>query len=478
MLKFNRAKKTVPTVYFNIGALMDIPTASLIEGSRGETIINGGLGPAMAIVGAGNNYKSTILHYCMLSAANKVLATADTAMQTYDTEVNISLDRLEDLASNFEYIPEYPITGNGIWSVVDKSLELANEWVTNLTSYIKEKAKNKKLMVDYNVFKDPYDSSKVRNLLLPTFVEIDSLTEFEPGSTVEMLSKDLDDSSTNTFAMKQSLFKSKFLSQLPRLSSISNTYFLMTAHIGEKINMDTSPMAKYNQPTKKLQYLKGTDAIKGVSGKFFFLLNQAWYAHTASILRNQTTKLPEYPLSSEDKNGVELNSVKLTLLRNKNGQSGITIDIIVSQSEGVLPSLTEFHFVKSNNRYGIEGSNIHYNMVLYPDCKLSRTTVRRKLEEDYKLQRAVNITAELLQLEYYHPILARKGLLCKPEELYKDLKEMGYDWNKLLDTRGWWAIDNYSDKLKPFLSTIDLLKMRKGLYKPYWYKDKIKSKEE
>jgi hypothetical protein len=472
MLKFNRRNKTMPQFYYNIGALMDIPTANFIKGRRGETIINGGLGPATAIVGAGNNYKSTILHYMMLSASDKIFATAETAMETYDTEVNIGLDRLESLASNFKYIPEYPITGNGAWSIVDKSIVMANVWEKELGTYIDEKSKNKKLIKEFTAFVNPYNKEENIKQSLPTFVEIDSLTEFESEATSNMLDKDLDDSSTNTFAMKQSLFKSKFLSKVPRLSSKGNVFFLMTAHIGEKINMDTSPMAKYNQPTKKLQYLKTTDAIKGTSGKFFFLLNQAWMAHTASILKNQSTKLAEYPLSSDDSNGVELNNVKMTLLRNKNGQSGITVDLVVSQVDGVLPTLTEFHYIKSNNRFGIEGSNTHYNIVFLPDVKLSRTTVRRKINENDKLKRAINIASELLQLQTYHPRFEMQGLMCSPETLYKDLKVMGYDWDELLDTRGWWTIDQYSDKIKPFLSTVDLLKMRKGLYKPYWIKEK------
>jgi len=80
----------------------------------------------------------------------------------------------------------------------------------------------------------------------------------------------------------------------------------------------------------------------------------------------------------------------------------------------------------------------------------------------------VQITSDLLQLKTYHRHLGDEDLLCDPKELYKDLKEMGYDWDKLLDTRNWVTVDQYSDKVKPFLTTIDLLKMRKGLYKPYW----------
>ena len=472
MLGFNN-KKTAPKLLYNIGALMDVPTGSVVTGSKGESIINGGLGAISGIVGAGNNYKSTILHYMMLSAANKMLTTHDTAMLTYDTEVNISLDRLEGLAAGFKSLPEDIITGpDAKWSTTDKSLEPANVWAMNLNTYVSNKIKSKNLIVEYNAFKDPYTKGPLK-APLTTFVEIDSLTEFEPESTTEMLTKDLDSSDTNTFAMRQGLFKTKFLSQLPRLSSTSNTNFLLTAHIGEKIDMATGP-AKYNQPTKKLQFLKGGDAIKGVTSKFFFLLNNAWFAHTASVLKNQGTKKPEYPLRGDDEVDTDLNTVKLTMLRSKSGPSGYTIELVVSQSEGVLPTLTEFHNIKNNNRFGLEGSNISYSLELLPDVKLSRTTVRRKIDNDDKLRRAINITSELLQVTMYYPWVTTQELNCTPKELYNDLKELGYDWDVLLSTRGYWLIDNYTDKDLPFLSIIDLLKMRKGLYKPYWYKEKLK----
>ena len=476
-LRFNVQNKVTPKILINIGALFDIPTGSYITGSKGESILNGGLGQNTGIVGGGNNFKSTTLHYFMLSAANRMLATGDTAMTTYDTEVNISIDRLESMASKFEYIPKYPITENMIWSITDKSLEPADRWYNDMLKYTTEKSKNKSAKVKYTAFKDPYEN-KPLEMTLPTFVEIDSLSEFEPEATVNMVEKDIEDS--NTVFMKQGLFKTKVLSSLPRISHSSNTFFLLTAQIGEKIDMATGP-AKYQQPSKKLQHLKAGDTIKGVSGKFFYLLNNAWFAHTASVLKNAGTKLAEYPKDNKDTLETDLNIVRMTQLRSKSGPSGYTLELIVSQTDGILDYLTEFHHIKTNGKFGLEGNDRSYNIVFCPDIKLSRTTVRSKLVDNYKLRRAVNIASELLQLHKFQHNLANDGLLCTPEELYKELKEMGYDWDVLLDTRGWWAIDNYSKKVRPFLSTMDLLKMRLGQYIPYWLskeeKAKIKTKD-
>lgn len=470
MLNFNITEKTNTKLLINIGALFDVPTASIVTGKKGEAIFNGGLGQVTAIMGAGNNYKSTILHYQMLSAASKIAATTDTAMTTYDTEVNISLDRLEDLASKFDTLPKNPImSDNPTWSVTDKSMVSANDWAVSINKYAEAKAKEKKIIQKFEAFTDPY-SKNVLELPTPTFVEIDSLTEFEASSTMDMLTNDLDSSDTNTYAMKQGAFKTKFLSTLPRLTNSSNTFVLMTAHIGEKINMATGP-AVYQQPTRKLQYLKGGDTIKGVSSKFTFLLNNAWFAHTASLLNNKTTKLPEYPRNKNDVTTTDLNTVKLTQLRSKSGPSGYTLEIVVSQTEGVLPTLTEFHFIKESDRFGLTGNNVHYQIALLPEVTLNRNNVRENIDKNNKLRRAINITSELLQLNIFHNVrLDTEGINCTPEELYKDIKELGYDWDVLLNTRGYWVIDQYENKI-PYLNTIDLLRMRKGTYFPYFLND-------
>ena len=471
MLKFNVRARTQPKMLINIGACLDIPTASIVIGNRGETIFNGGLGQVTGVVGPGNSFKSTLLHYMMLSAANKMAMSGSTAMTTYDTEVNISLDRLTDMAKKFESFDDGVIIGEDApWTVTDKSISSADDWVDDITKYAEAKSKNKSLLTNFTAFNDPY-TKKVMSVVTPTFGELDSLSEFESSRTELMLNTNIDDSKTNTTFMQQGLFKTKWMSKIPKLTISGNVYLLMTAHIGTKINMASGP-AMYNQPTKKLQYLKPDDAIKGVSNKFFFLLSNGWYAHTASVLKNQTTKLPEYPKYGSDGSTTELNLVKLTQLRSKSGTSGYTISLVVSQTEGVLPSLTEFHNIKTNGKFGISGSDKHYFIDLLPDVSLSRTTVRKKLEENVKLRRAVNICSELQQLTVFHPELIAEGLMCTPAELYKDLKDKGYDWHEFLDTRGYWLPDQYGKNNKNYLGSIDLLKLRAGTYTPYWMEKK------
>jgi hypothetical protein len=82
----------------------------------------------------------------------------------------------------------------------------------------------------------------------------------------------------------------------------------------------------------------------------------------------------------------------------------------------------------------------------------------------------MNITAELAQMHHYWRYLKDEDILCTPQQLFEDLIKLGWDWDVLLSTRGWWTVNNDQHPV-PFLSTMDLLRMRKGLYSPYWAGD-------
>jgi len=450
----------------NVGALFDIPTGRFRLGPKGEYYLNGGLGGVVGVVGMPNNFKSTIQHYLMLSAANRMNASGIIApMHTYDTEDNMlyDLDKYNILAERFEYIPEEPLY-QGAWAITSKSKVDANKWFSSLVKTAKTLQTGKKLKYPHIVSKM---TKKPIELPPPSFVEIDSLTELESASTLETLEKKgLED--TNTLYMAQGLVRSKLVKKLPEFTMLANMYFLATAHLGNEFNIASGPFAP--QPKKQLSFLKQGDKIKGVPEKFLFLSTHFWYAHSSKVLKNQNTGLPEYPIEDNDVE-TDLHTVTLTQLRSKTGPSGFSITLVASQREGILPSLTEFHFLKEN-KFGIDGNPRSYWLDIYPDVKLSRTTVRKKINEDPKLRRALNITAELLQMMKFMPIY--KNYYMTPKELYEAIKKQGYDWNEILETRGWWTIDNYNENLPPFLSTLDLLRMAKGEYVPYWKKDKKK----
>lgn len=454
---------------FNIGALFDIPTGKYVKGRFGEWILNGGLGAITAVVGIGNNFKSTILHYMLLMVLARF--TESTA-STYDTEINISKSRLAELAAWIEGLEDEQVLDVGRWIITDKTEYYANEWYEIFKSYLKGKQDNAKQFERTSPFFDHKKGENIK-MLVPTPAEVDSFTEFETEDVAGMqAANELGDSGANTIFMRQGQSKTRFLQDVPKLVNKSNSPLLMTAHIGKVIGMD--PRAA---PVKKLQYLKNGDVIKGGTDKFLFLTTNCWQAANAVPLINETSKGAEYPRSSDEvyKGDTDLNLVTLTNLRNKNGMSGFLMQIIVSQKEGVLPSLTEFHYLKTNDRFGFQGNVQNYQLVLCPEIALSRTTIRSKIAKHPELRRALNILAELSQMTYMQRT-EHEEYLCTPQQLYDDLKKQGYDWDYLLKhTRGWWTFDNEKPVIRKkdnapmyFLSTKDLLMMRQEKYFPFW----------
>jgi hypothetical protein len=456
---------------FNIGALMDISTGKYEIGKYGESILNGGLGNITGVVGIGNNFKSTIMHYMQLSAMSKF---DNSAASTYDTEINISENRLKALTSHIREFNGEDIIENGRWKVTDKTAYFGNEWFEKLKEYMNSKVANAKSITVESPFLGR-DGKTLLPMLIPTFTEIDSLTKFDTESSNSMQeTNELGDGGANTLYMKEGQAKKRMLSYLPKPVQQSTNYMLISAHVGKNIPMD--PRAA---PVKKLQFLKNNDTLKGVTDDFTFLTTNCWQCQNATPLFNDSTKGPEYPRDSSDnmKGDTDLFLVTLVQLRSKTGPTGMMMQLIVSQQEGVLPSLSEFHYVKTNDRFGLGGNVQNYFLDLLPDVKLSRTTVRGKLEDNANLRRAMNITAELCQMKYlWHDL--PDGLMCTPKELYDDLIKLGFDWEKhLLPTRGWWTYNNDKHPI-PFLSTMDLLKMRKGLYYPYWMDENKNIKKE
>ena len=455
-------------IMINMGALMDIPTGKYIKGINGEMILNGGLGFLTGVVGIGNNFKSTVMHYMSITMMGRMGPLSGTS--TYDTEINIHEWHLENMFNKNPLFKGEHILDSGRWQITDKTVYHGDQWYDEVKDFMNMKIKEK---AKYSV-KTPFigRDGKPMTMIIPTGLQIDSMSEFVTQDVIKMQdSNSLGESGANTVSMRQGLQKNRFLMEIPALSGGSYTYVLMTAHIGNEFSMDPR-----NPPPKKLQFLKGGVKLKGVPEKFTFVMNNCWHCYNAAPLVNDTTKAPEYPRDKNDDltGDTDLNEVTVRQLRSKSGPSGMAIKLIASQQDGVLPSLTEFHYIKSEKRWGLGGNVQNYYLEFCPDIALSRTAVRRKIDAHPELQRGLNLAAEMLQIAYlWHD--TPEEYICTPKELYDDLIAMGYDWKILLNTRGWWAPVGVHDDI-PFLSTMDFLRMRTGEYIPYWFSPEQKAK--
>lgn len=452
-------------IMLSVGCLFDIPTGTYLDGIHGEKILNGGIGALNGIVGVGNCFKSTITHYQSLTAAYR--AHGQSSIITYDTESNIHpwhLSELSVYATGDDWIAQER------WSVTDRSLYEGDAWYDIFKDFMKAKKGDKSLLVDTK-YRDR--NGKPLKTIIPTLAEVDSFSKFSTSDVVKMQDDNkLGEKGANTMHMRQGLQKSRFLDETPSYATGSSTYIMLTAHFGEKIEMDP-----YAPTLKKLQYVKQGQAIKGVPSNFTFFMNTCWQALSAKPLVDGD-RAPLYPRSSDDRTSkdTDLNEVDLLQLRCKSGPSGNEIKIIVSQTEGVLPSLSEFHYLKTNKRFGLPGNDREYQCALLPGVTLTRTNIRNNLSANKRLARAINICSELLQMikMWYPKKKLEERLVCTPEELYTGIQAQGYDWEMILGmTRGYTSFDPEHPLLE--LSTMDLLRMRIGEYHPYWLEDDKKT---
>lgn len=461
----------------NVGGLMDIPTGKYVTGLRGENILNGGLAQTTGVAGPPNIGKTTLLHHMFLSAADRISSAklnreTDAEGSTYCTESTTEEGRIYDLSQKYENFKGRNILSEdpeeGIWIVTSKSIYSGNKWFEANKDYLESRRKKAKILLRDSPFPDR-DGKTLFKMLVPSFSQVDSFTEFETDDVLKAQDKiELGDSKGNVLFARQGISKKRLLMALGPLAEASSHYYGLTAHVGFDIIQGQAPGTP--PPPKKMQHLRGYDKIKSVTDEFLYLLGNAWMVNSGIVLHDgSSTRSAKYPKrpGMEFERDTDLNELNVTLLRGKKGLSGFNLRFIVSQMEGLLPSLTEFHYLREyQNNFGFEGNDRNYALDLLPDIKLSRTTVRMKLDENPVLRRAMNITAELAQMRqfWYH---LSTDFVCTPKELYHDLQQQGYDWNQLLNTRGWWTLDNDRHSI-PFLSTMDLLNMRVGKYRPYW----------
>ena len=454
----------------NIGSCLDIPTCTVELGMKDESIINGGLGNFTGAAGKGNTFKTTVLDGMIYIGMERISSFAPANYLAYDTEVNNNERHQSYRISNFKYLKKLHPVESGLFRYSDKVSEAGNKFYDKLMTVLRGKsAKDTKTKMVATPFKYR-DTGKPLMVPMPSGGKIDSLSDFTVEADAKNLAEnELGDSGGNTLFMRNALMKTRMMLELPEWLIRSSHYLGMVSQVGDEVAMASGPTPP--APKKQLQDMKNGQILKGVGSKFTFATTICWNMIKATPMWNgyKPTDGALYPIESganKTSNDNDLYEVEMKCIRNKNGPTGFIVNAVVSQSKGLLGSLTEFHFIKSNNYFGLIGSNQNYVSALMPEVKLQRTTIRTKLNENPRLARSINIMSELLQFNQMKPQYV-EGIWCDMETLYSDLKKMGYDWNELLDTRGWWAFNQY-DHPEFFLSSIDLLRMRAGLYVPYW----------
>lgn len=451
---------------FDIGGIFSIPTGKIIDGANGRKHLNAGFGAANSIQGLGNTFKTGILLYMALVIVSRYLGSK---FVLYDAESSFQWIRLQEMLNQIPGCEDIDVMNNPstVYAIVKGSAIYGDQLFDQLKKYAKDRKDSERKVTPFmdengefiksfpflNLFFDSFTATKISTVVA------NMEDKFMVG-----------DSKGNTADMKESNAKSKLVHQMPGVNYQGGVIFTMVAQLKKTIVMD-----QYAADTSNMAYSTRGVSTKGVSGAFGFINNNLWEIKLTRPCHNgDSEKSALYPMDDSDKTKgtVDLQEVVMVQTRNKNGSSGFMFNLIFSQAEGFQPYLTCFHYIHKclKVKYGFQGNNTSYSLDLLPEQTIRRTTVRNLCRNNVKFQRAVEITTHLAQMSILWKL--PEQYKCSTAELYADLKAMGFDWDELLDTRGFWTFNEDDKKFKPELIAYDLLRMRAGEYVPHWLKTK------
>lgn len=461
----NRRSSSSVRPCLNVFSILDHMTGNYLRGKDGAWYLNGGLSHITGYAGRGNTFKTAFSTYNFITTyARYNLEYAE----IYDTEMSFKIDRVNTFAQlvpearNIDFAERIRDDENRSFNIVSSVELLGDQWWKELRDVMEERKNTKPKDMRVTPFLD--FNGEFKAIPNPWGFNVDSLTMLRTQNVETMHDKNsVGDSGLNTEAMKGAAAKSQLMAQMPIISGAAYYYIGMVAHAGDEIKMD-----QYAPSHKKLAGLKGDLKLKGVPENFSFLTNNCFIAVKTQPLLD-SKKLPEYPLAGVPEQVGDTDLVRVTFdqLRGKAGPTGKSIDLIFSQSEGLLVPITEFFFCnKLLNGYGMEvkGNNAGFRLDLYPDVYFTRKNIRQLTKEDPKFCRALAITAALgyMSHNYYNV----GDVMVTPKELYDGLKERGYDWDEILsDTVEYWYFNDQAEEIgKPTLTAMTMLQMNAGNY--------------
>lgn len=447
------------TVSFNTGTIFDLSSGKFQPGLDGEWYLNGGLTAHINTFGAQNgHFKSTTANSYAQRSRN---IYADSDMIILDDENSLDKDkaRAERMAEELAGRNKNQI----IWlKGIDYDLETFDTWLNDLC--IKKESVKKDITVKTPFFDEK--TGEQLSILIPTYVFVDSLTELVCAAEEEMLDGEkapgIGNSKINTVYMADGNRKTMFIRSMRRRCQKYGIVFICTGHYDKTINMDM-----YAPNPKETLFGKQDWKMKGCGSKLKFL--SSIYARLQASLLVDSNKEPMYG------NGMsaakDLHEVCVVLERCKSSNAGEMVPYVESQSEGLLNAVTNYHFLKQHEYYGLLGNKQKQQPFLMPDTTISRNTIREIASASAEVRRALEIAVTLCFIKTcYNTATFPYDFNIEPQKLFDQLNS---DKNKslvsdILHSRGYWTYQlpgqKNSDDL-PYMSIFRIMELAKAMKK-------------
>lgn len=446
-------ERALPPVSYPTASQLDIQIGTYKTGYDGKWYCTGGLTRGITgVIGWPNTYKSTAMASLIMRS---MCIHSGSSTLIHDTEDSLSrdMDRIYRLSGEFN--GTQLITEDNLFFLDSSNTISDTEQV--IDSLCAAKDKNKKDLIVESPFIDK-NGDRIK-VWIPTYISIDTYSSLVSNDELELMHEGLDSSKINTIYMKGGGKKSVFLSKLNMLANKYGLCVVLTAHMGK---MSTMGQANPNvPPPKQLQYMKQGEQIKNVGSQFDRLTNPLIQTTSAKKLVASDGKC-EY--NYKGTTAVEdLNEIAFKVLRNKNGTgSGNTTPYVISQNDGLLNTLTNYHYLRSNKYYGLNGNMQRHQVALLPDVTITRNTIRELSTTNKQLCRALEIVAQYLYIQLnYNTAALPFDLSISPSEIFEKLNTKSNELlQRVLNSRGYWVASTVDDG-QEYFSIFDILSLIK-----------------
>lgn len=454
----------------NYSPVFDLVNGEPVIGKDGVTFINGGLSRNNAVVGGNNTQKTGMT---VLAMARALIRFKTLSVLFGDIEATFNVTRLGQIVDREIGIEHY-FRDN----ILNKRFFYFNrndgcdggfvhDQFKAIAASIKDDIKNKKDIYIDTPFLD--NEGKVLKIITPTVVVIDSISEMHFVKVSEHFQEgDVDEGGEKrTRDMAIGNLRRIVYEDADILGGASGVYQIWTAQVADIINMTGRPLEKESVFIRQGKKIKGPKSLMRIPQTGLEIIR-------GSALKQGNEWMYPNPFGKDvvvDNNAREnpdLILYSISPYRNKSGLSGTSLSFIGSQSLGIQEGLSMYHNLKTSGYFGLDGSNISHACVLYPEVKMGRTTVRKLLATDDKLLRAITIVWQLWFANTFWLDMDNKYRIT-PEELFTKIKDLGLDWNDILENTVDYWFDN-PDIQKHTVTTMELVKVALGEREAYWTK--------
>lgn len=447
-------------ILFNTGTFFDLMSGKYEVGVNNHHLLNGGLGTFVtALHGRGNTYKSTLMDSFIVGILRSYSGIKCFA---FDTEYSKDKTRMASFMSDVRFGHD-PVL-NQISLKSDPSWTTEKTWKF-ISKICKEREKHRKELMVTTPFLD-LDLKPIQ-LMLPTIIFIDSWSELRSAVERDFFEDDkkgagIEDKKFRTLHMEDGNKKTFFMGALNEYTNQYGVIVTCTARTGNNQSMDNAP------PRKELTHQRQGDKIKNVGSKFTTLTHMLTQVMSC---RNCVDSSKEAMYKFGDTSAMDLQELEVAISRNKMNPSGLIVPFVVSQSGGLLNDVSYLNFLR---RYGKNGTcpgligsgRPSYASSWLPEVKFTRNNVREKLLDNYKLSRALELSAkyQFIKISWNTSSLPF-DMKKSPEEVFDNLVSSGAEMDDILESTSIWAPlpDNKIPKVmlgsggRTYMSLFDIL---------------------